>query len=94
MLTFSSTLLPPIGYQKSNPPDKYHRIMRAAHVVKGAASNLMCYDLRDTSSHLEAAANSANLQTIESSAMEVQQQYADMKVAFDQLNQFLHSIGV
>lgn len=73
-----------------NPPDKNHRIMRAAHVVKGAASNLMCYDLRDTSAKLEAAAN----QQVVNSDSIVQQHYADMKGAFDHYNQFLESIGV
>ena len=68
--------------------------MRAAHVVKGAASNLMCYDLRDTSSSLEATAKNAHQREDASHPMMVQQQCADMKTAFDQLNQFLHSIGV
>ena len=68
--------------------------MRAAHVVKGAASNLMCYDLRDTSSVLEVTAKHAHQGDVTSNPMIVQQQCADMKTAFDQLNQFLHSIGV
>ena len=34
--------------------------MRASHVIKGASSNLMCEQLRETSLHLEQAASSAN----------------------------------
>lgn len=36
--------------------DPYHQIMRAAHVVKGAAANLMCGQLRNAAMNLEQAA--------------------------------------
>mmetsp|Transcript_28842 Transcript_28842/g.43554 ORF Transcript_28842/g.43554 Transcript_28842/m.43554 type:complete len:131 (+) Transcript_28842:195-587(+) len=40
-----------------NPADdSYHRIMRASHVIKGAASNLMCQQLRTAAMDLETAA--------------------------------------
>lgn len=38
----------------------YQKIMRAAHVIKGAAANLMCPHLRQTSMELELAATAAH----------------------------------
>lgn len=36
------------------------QVMRAAHVIKGAASNLMCGELRKCSTELETASNTAS----------------------------------
>lgn len=38
----------------------FHRIKRAAHVIKGASSNLMCHQLRETSTALEKAGAKGN----------------------------------
>mmetsp|Transcript_18381 Transcript_18381/g.22065 ORF Transcript_18381/g.22065 Transcript_18381/m.22065 type:complete len:151 (-) Transcript_18381:168-620(-) len=38
----------------------YHRIMRASHVIKGAASNLMCQQLRMAAMALEKNASAAH----------------------------------
>ena len=44
-----------------NPQDDpYHKIMRAAHVIKGAAANLMCGQLRHACMALEHAASAAH----------------------------------
>lgn len=44
-----------------SPTDNYFvGIMRAAHVIKGAASNLMCEQLRKTAMELETAADNAD----------------------------------
>ena len=43
-----------------SPEDSpFVQIMRAAHVIKGAASNLMCAELRQCAMSLETAASSA-----------------------------------
>ena len=46
--------------QQSPTESPFHRIMRASHVIKGAASNLMCDELRTAAMHLEQAASAAH----------------------------------
>ena len=90
---------------QKNPQDApYHRIMRAAHVIKGAAANLMCGQLRQASYNLEQAAsraheasnnNSAATTMMTSELMQnVQHNYNDMQQARQNYLSYLQSIGV
>lgn len=71
--------------------------MRASHVIKGAASNLMCAQLRLTAMELEQAASQANdldpsmAHTVMGN---VQARYMDLKQAVENYHAFLYSIGV
>lgn len=49
----------PLIFQVDFGPESNVAIQRAAHVVKGAAANLMCQDLRESATKLEAAAKSS-----------------------------------
>jgi HPt (histidine-containing phosphotransfer) domain-containing protein len=82
-----------------NPTDEpYQRIMRAAHVIKGASANLMCAQLRATSLVLEQAASQCHEQggTASPPPMQaaVQTAYADLKQAAQNYVAYLVSIGV
>lgn len=55
---FSPELTNPSPQTPDDSP--FVQIMRASHVIKGAASNLMCEDLRKCAMELETAANSAS----------------------------------
>jgi HPt (histidine-containing phosphotransfer) domain-containing protein len=44
------------GYLQNPLDQPYERVMRAAHLVKGSAANLMCGQLRSSSMALETAA--------------------------------------
>jgi len=58
--------------------------MRAAHVIKGAAANLMCQPLRETSYALESAGRSGNdIDTSDSAAFEAALE--DIEVKFKAL---------
>mmetsp|Transcript_182 Transcript_182/g.470 ORF Transcript_182/g.470 Transcript_182/m.470 type:complete len:126 (+) Transcript_182:2737-3114(+) len=80
----------------TNVPDgAFHQIMRASHVIKGAASNLMCQQLRQTAMALESQASTAN------DAAAVQANLPIVKARFDELRQavanyhaFLASVGI
>ena len=83
-----------------NPQDApYLRIMRAAHVIKGAAANLMCAQLRQASYNLEQAASRAN-EASSSGAIpseliqNVQHYYTEMQQARQNFTSYLQSIGV
>lgn len=67
-------------------------IVRAAHVIKGAASNLMCYQLRDTAMALESAASNTvkTLQTFET----VKAKFEDLKNAVHHYHNYLTSLNV
>jgi HPt (histidine-containing phosphotransfer) domain-containing protein len=71
--------------------------MRAAHVIKGAAANLMCQQLRQASMLLESAAHdaasTAGMPTPEQQAA-VQQHYGEMQLAGSNFLAYLQSIGV
>ena len=66
--------------------------MRAAHVIKGAASNLMCSQLRATAMNLEQTASAANEQR--EHMANVQARYMELKQAVENYHAFLNSIGV
>lgn len=81
-----------------NPTDApFHRIMRASHVIKGAASNLMCAQLRAAAMNLEQAASAANdLDPSQAQQVmgNVQARYMDLKRAVENYHAFLSSISV
>jgi len=71
-----------------NPTDNPHvAITRAAHVIKGAASNLMCYELRDASMELENAAQQAD-------TIKIQNSFQRLQTAVSNYNAYLVGIGV
>ena len=79
-------------------------MMRAAHVIKGAAANLMCGQLRQASYNLEQAASRAHeatsaptntAATIPPELMQnVQLYYNEMEQARQNYASYLQSIGV
>uniref|UniRef100_A0A7S3L651 HPt domain-containing protein n=1 Tax=Amphora coffeiformis TaxID=265554 RepID=A0A7S3L651_9STRA len=76
----------------------YHQIMRSAHLLKGAAANLMCGALRTASMQLEDSARAAHEQGETASPPDVQ---AAVQAAHRNLQQaaqnfvaFLFSIGL
>jgi HPt (histidine-containing phosphotransfer) domain-containing protein len=82
-----------------NPTDvPYQRIMRAAHVIKGASANLMCAQLRATAMALEQAANQCHEQGGKAAPAPVQAAvqtaYADLKQAAQNYVAYLTGIGV
>ena len=72
--------------------------MRASHVIKGAASNLMCAQLRHCAMNLEtvasAAANDPNAQNNPAVLQNVQARYQELTVAVQNYNAYLASVGV
>jgi HPt (histidine-containing phosphotransfer) domain-containing protein len=71
--------------------------MRAAHVIKGAAANLMCGQLREASMQLEQSASRAHEAgpgITPDMTMAVQTNYAAMQQAGQNFFAFLQSIGV
>mmetsp|Transcript_46532 Transcript_46532/g.86447 ORF Transcript_46532/g.86447 Transcript_46532/m.86447 type:complete len:127 (-) Transcript_46532:463-843(-) len=74
----------------------FHAIMRASHVIKGAASNLMCQQLRLGAMNLESAAAAANDASGDMHAQmhNVQQRYQDLRVAVENYHAFLRSVGI
>jgi HPt (histidine-containing phosphotransfer) domain-containing protein len=92
-LSYTSSLLP------QNPVDSpFIQIMRAAHVIKGAASNLMCAQLRYCAMNLEtvasAAANDAAAQSNPSVLQSVQARHLELQVAVQNYHAYLLSVGV
>jgi len=82
-----------------NPQDSpFVQIMRASHVIKGAASNLMCAELRRTAMNLETAASTAandpsgasNNQALQ----DIQNRYNELKVAVQNYHAYLQQVGV
>ena len=71
--------------------------MRAAHVIKGAASNLMCTQLRMTSMKLETSASVAHEAGPSITPVQqqmVQQHYNELQQAGQNFTVYLQSIGV
>lgn len=73
--------------------------MRASHVIKGAASNLMCQELRSAAMDLETAAKEvhsypANEQAEQSKKLGVAEKHQALKKASDDFCEHLESIGV
>jgi HPt (histidine-containing phosphotransfer) domain-containing protein len=82
-----------------NPTDSpFIQIMRASHVIKGAASNLMCGQLRKTAMNLETAASTAandpNGASNTTVLQPVQARYEELKVAVANYHAYLKSVGV
>jgi hypothetical protein len=82
-----------------NPVDApFVQIMRAAHVIKGASSNLMCAQLRFCSMNLETAASAASndpaAQTNPSVLQSVQVRHQELQVAVQNYHAYLQSVGV
>ena len=84
---------------RQNPVDSpFVQIMRASHVIKGAASNLMCKQLRLCAMNLETAASSASNDP--SSAgnpavlQQIQARYEELKVAVQNYHAYLQTVGV
>jgi HPt (histidine-containing phosphotransfer) domain-containing protein len=96
---FSHHIFSSFAKHEKNPHDApFHRIMRAAHVVKGAASNLMCSQLRTAAMHLETAASRAHeaggLTSPQPLQVAVQAAYLGLKQAAHSYAAFLQSIGI
>lgn len=76
--------------------------MRASHVIKGASSNLMCQELRETATNLEQAAALGNEIPVEDKASDeleqatedVKAKYSDLKKAVDSYHEFLDSVDI
>mmetsp|Transcript_109417 Transcript_109417/g.316291 ORF Transcript_109417/g.316291 Transcript_109417/m.316291 type:complete len:127 (-) Transcript_109417:201-581(-) len=82
-----------------NPVDSpFVQIMRAAHVIKGAASNLMCAQLRQCAMQLETAASSAanetDGQSDKEALQEVKDKYEELKVAVKKYHEYLESVDI
>mmetsp|Transcript_23886 Transcript_23886/g.35306 ORF Transcript_23886/g.35306 Transcript_23886/m.35306 type:complete len:121 (+) Transcript_23886:82-444(+) len=78
-----------IGSMESKTDDdSYHRIMRASHVIKGAASNLMCEQLRTTAMNLETSAKSVDEFSV------IKEKFDKLKSATEAYCLYLESIGV
>lgn len=69
-------------------------------MIKGAAANLMCSQLRDTAKALEKAGSAGNevasgdKAAIESAWSDVKQNFSELKQAMKAYNAFLSSIGI
>lgn len=76
--------------------------MRASHVIKGASSNLMCQELRESATNLEQSAALGNEIQLENGSkeelskatMDVQEKYAVLKKAVVNYHEFLDSVNV
>lgn len=76
--------------------------MRASHVIKGAASNLMCQQLREGATNVEQAAEEANAlsledgnsEKLEEAAEKVKEKYAELMKAVENYHEFLVSVDV
>lgn len=68
--------------------------MRASHVIKGAASNLMCAQLRTAAMQLEQAASTAHESGGGDDMENLRVKYMTLKMAVDNYHAFLQSIGV
>mmetsp|Transcript_17507 Transcript_17507/g.26064 ORF Transcript_17507/g.26064 Transcript_17507/m.26064 type:complete len:136 (-) Transcript_17507:553-960(-) len=80
-----------------NPPNDgtFHQIMRASHVIKGAASNLMCKQLRHFATQLEHAAAVGQDSSVDAAALDnVKHRFYVLTVAMSNYRAFLDSIGV
>ena len=76
--------------------------MRASHVIKGASSNLMCQELRETSTNLEHSAAVGNdiprddvaSDELEKATEDVKEKYSNLKKAVDNYHEFLESVDI
>lgn len=86
-------------FRIQNPVDSpFVQIMRASHVIKGAASNLMCAQLRLCAMNLENAASAASNDPAATSnpavLQNVQTRYQELQVAVQNYKTYLQSVGV
>ena len=79
---------------KGESDQPFHRIQRSAHVVKGAASNLMCEELRQASFVLEKSASTAHTSNDASQYPIVQQNYLEFKRAAENYHAYLEQLGI
>ena len=94
---------------EQNPTDNpFVGIVRAAHVIKGAASNLMCEQLRKTAMELESTATNAQSSAakekkkdgdketqVDSEAMKtVKKKLENLKVAVKNYHKYLEEVDV
>lgn len=78
-----------------NPPDNpFVGIVRAAHVIKGAASNLMCEQLRKTAMALETTATNAQNKKEKDNMETVVKKLSDLKVAVKNYHEYLEEVDV
>ena len=72
--------------------------MRASHVIKGAASNLMCAQLRQCAMQLETAAQTAanDAGGVNNPAVmqDLKSRYDELKVAVQNYHSYLDNVGV
>ena len=74
--------------------------MRASHVIKGASSNLMCEQLRESSTSLEQAAavandiNSEDKAALEAEATKVREKYEKLMKAVGNYHQMLDAAAI
>ena len=90
-------MAPPFPFSQGEHKDGYHRILRASHVIKGAAANLMCQQLRQTATDLEksaAIAHSAADKITDDMKHDVEKCYEDLASAVEKYNEYLDSIDV
>mmetsp|Transcript_24592 Transcript_24592/g.51791 ORF Transcript_24592/g.51791 Transcript_24592/m.51791 type:complete len:139 (+) Transcript_24592:153-569(+) len=75
-------------------------IMRASHVIKGASSNLMCQQLRDTSTSLEQTAASAkeipagDAASLDAATQAVKAKVSDLRGAVNNYHAMLDSVDI
>lgn len=90
----------PIDWQNPLPADKpFLGFVRAAHVIKGAASNLMCEQLRKTAMDLETTATNANAQQKKDKEKKddietVKKKLDALKVAVSNYHEYLEDLDI
>eukprot|EP00980_Cylindrotheca_fusiformis_P000673 scaffold167_cov110-Cylindrotheca_fusiformis.AAC.1 len=74
------------------------QIMRASHVIKGAASNLMCAQLRKCAMELETTASAASKTDPDGKDKEimkgVEDKFKELEDAVKRYHEYLESVGV
>mmetsp|Transcript_38384 Transcript_38384/g.84249 ORF Transcript_38384/g.84249 Transcript_38384/m.84249 type:complete len:183 (-) Transcript_38384:465-1013(-) len=81
------------------PDGAFHQIMKAAHAIKGSASNLMCQQLRQASMALESTAAAANDDAGDPAAVQthlpmVTARFNELRQAVQNYHDFLSKIGI
>ncbi|GAX21027.1 hypothetical protein FisN_1Lh301 [Fistulifera solaris] len=93
------TQLASIAETIQNPGEApYHLIMRAAHVVKGAAANLMCGQLRTAAMNLEQTSKQVHEAGGTSAPQDIQAQvqlrYSELQVAVQNYMELLKTLNI
>ena len=76
------------------PDNAFVGFIRAAHVIKGAASNLMCEQLRKTAMHLETTATNAQNKKEKDDMVTVKEKLEALKVAVSNYHDYLEEVDV